>query len=453
MKKVIAMFLCAALIGTLMVGCSASKDSESDSVTKEGDAEDEATAEDEKQEGTTEEDATEGEVTIKILKAEGSQQEIWDEISEYYTANVKPNVTVEVECSDELDSILMTRINAGEAPDIFTTQPYVGVSKYAEYACDLADSGLAELLPEDILASGTTSDGKLCGLPFYGDAQGIVYNKGMFEQAGIEKVPETLEELAAACEKLQAAGFTPFFNAYGAHWVTFHIVSAFYSAEAANMGGVDALNTAIQSGELKFEDSEYMKNYLKVLNLTTQYGNTDVNVDFQDQYNAFALEQCAMVFQGNWYENSFNKLFDDASEIFEIGLFAPPVSEDDASTAKLLVSPAWNYMISNESEHYDECVEFLRWLIDDSKAQELFFGGITKLPLAGSANSSFQLNTSAKEYMNEGTYYTSAVLQAPTEFNGTVAGEWTQSYLLGEYADDSAALMDLTEIYKGTLAE
>ena len=45
----------------------------------------------------------------------------------------------------------------------------------------------------------------------------IFYNKTIFAEVGIE-VPETIDELEAACDKLVAAGYVPFALANGSKW-------------------------------------------------------------------------------------------------------------------------------------------------------------------------------------------------------------------------------------------
>ena len=56
---------------------------------------------------------------------------------------------------------------------------------------------------------------KILSIPFGGlSGCDIFYNKTIFAEVGIE-VPETIDELEAACDKLVAAGYVPFALANG----------------------------------------------------------------------------------------------------------------------------------------------------------------------------------------------------------------------------------------------
>lgn len=61
---------------------------------------------------------------------------------------------------------------------------------------------LGEKFDSRYLQLERSSDGHYYGLTYGGGILGIVYNKEMFEEAGIKEIPRTTDELAAACDKL-----------------------------------------------------------------------------------------------------------------------------------------------------------------------------------------------------------------------------------------------------------
>jgi raffinose/stachyose/melibiose transport system substrate-binding protein len=67
-------------------------------------------------------------------------------------------------------------------------------------------------------------NGKNYGVPIDLDGKYMVYNKSLFEKAGV-KVPTTLEELLASCDKLKAAGIQPIAlgNQFG--WPAIHYIT------------------------------------------------------------------------------------------------------------------------------------------------------------------------------------------------------------------------------------
>ena len=54
--------------------------------------------------------------------------------------------------------------------------------------------------------TSVTEDGHITGMPFLVQSHGFIYNKALFEQAGITELPTTLDELRTVCEKLTDAG-------------------------------------------------------------------------------------------------------------------------------------------------------------------------------------------------------------------------------------------------------
>jgi arabinogalactan oligomer/maltooligosaccharide transport system substrate-binding protein len=130
-----------------------------------------------------------------------------------------------------------TAAQAGNAPDILRTEVAWG----PEYAALGYTFDLTDLVTEEERASYleapfnyNTWGGRIWGLPQVTDAPAMLYNKALFEQAGLdpETPPATLEELAAAAEAIQALGteaepiygiatpfgvyaFQPFMWAYG----------------------------------------------------------------------------------------------------------------------------------------------------------------------------------------------------------------------------------------------
>ncbi len=52
-------------------------------------------------------------------------------------------------------------------------------------------------------------EGRFYGTPYRIDGKVFMYNRLLFEEAGVDFVPETWEEFFVACEKLNKAGITP----------------------------------------------------------------------------------------------------------------------------------------------------------------------------------------------------------------------------------------------------
>ena len=85
-------------------------------------------------------------------------------------------------------------------------------------------------------------DGKLYGVPANGYLSGIVYNKRLFEEAGVEKAPETWEELISSAKLLtnpakQQSGFGLLTGQWVDWWFEFFVWQAGGDLTAKNADG------------------------------------------------------------------------------------------------------------------------------------------------------------------------------------------------------------------------
>ena len=123
-------------------------------------------------------------------------------------------IEVNVERVDNINQLILTRIQAGDPPDIAVI-PQPGVIK------QIVDRGEGveltdDIVPADLIADMTPGtleagqiDGTQYGLMISMNVKSLVfYNKQAWEEAGYE-APETLDDLAALTEQIKSDGGTP----------------------------------------------------------------------------------------------------------------------------------------------------------------------------------------------------------------------------------------------------
>lgn len=163
----------------------------------------------------------------------GSDQEVaaLKKIAADFKAQRGATVKVELLPYDQIRTVVDRRLQANNAPDLFRVS-YTDVNGYAETGA-LADlSGYvdesfgSQFLPA--LWGAVNFEGVPIGVPHHTDTSALVYNKSLFEKAGITSVPDSLDtawtwdEFVAVLEKLKAAhpGVSPFafnYQLYGAY--------------------------------------------------------------------------------------------------------------------------------------------------------------------------------------------------------------------------------------------
>ncbi|MGX5697540.1 extracellular solute-binding protein [Agromyces soli] len=155
-------------------------------------------------------DDASGKTTLDLLVPSYSDntQGLWEDvISGFEEENPDIDVKLEVQSWDNLESVIATKIQGGEAPDIYNGGPFAGFA-----ADDL-------LYPaKDVVSSDTYSDfqdsfiknaevdGTAYALPLIASARALFVNNTLLEQAGVTAAPKTWDELLDASVKVSALG-------------------------------------------------------------------------------------------------------------------------------------------------------------------------------------------------------------------------------------------------------
>lgn len=211
---------------------------------------------------------------------------------------------------------------------------------------------------QEIIADLGSHDGEVNALGYVNNADGIIYNKTIFKEQGLE-IPETWDELIDVCEKLQAAGITPFYGTLADSWTTlpsFNGMGAF----AARDGFFDKMREAGEnvdpakspSFSVDFADIAEKQNTLYSYAQDGYRGRT-----YDDGNAAFARGEVAMYMQGIWALNPIKQ----ANPDIEAGIFPYPVS-DNPDDRVLVSGVDVAVMIGRDTPHMEEAKRFVDYL-------------------------------------------------------------------------------------------
>lgn len=149
-------------------------------------------------------------VRLEIMRQlTGSQSAVFQEICDSFTEETG----IEISCQtldNGYEEILRTRMAINDMPDIWDTHGWA-IRRYSEYLRPLEDQPYAGKINPLIRKGLEDEEGRLCALPVSMVTNGIVYNKTVLREAGIdpEKI-NTWEELTDAGRKLRDQGVIPF---------------------------------------------------------------------------------------------------------------------------------------------------------------------------------------------------------------------------------------------------
>ncbi|RXZ79408.1 carbohydrate ABC transporter substrate-binding protein [Paenibacillaceae bacterium] len=353
-KLSLALLTVVMLLSVILAGCSSS---------------------DNKPGNTDKDNASGKQVTIKMFQYKVEIAEQLSRMIKEYEA-LTPGVKIELETvggGADYNSTLRTKFNSSEKPDIFNNGGFSDLDLWVEHLEDFSDEPWAADLM-DIAKEPMTKDGKLYGQPLTLEGYGFVYNKDLFEQAGIEQLPKTLEELEAVAIKLQAVGITPFVNGYGEWWVLGNHLANIAFAHQPNPNEFIA---SLYDGSNQIPGNEIFDQWLDLFDLTLKYGGKNpLQTDYSTEISEFASGKAAMTQQGNWTQVAIMQTNPDIN----IGLLPMPINNDKEAMDKLPVGVPSNWVIHKNSPVKEEAKAFLNWMATSDIGQRYITEEFKSIP-------------------------------------------------------------------------
>jgi raffinose/stachyose/melibiose transport system substrate-binding protein len=229
-------------------------------------------------------------ITLTVLESQGWVYPAEQDLAKQFEAKTGIHIDYQIIPAANYFQVLDTKLNSGQGPDIFGGQS--GVSdlevqyNVTQNAVDLSNQEWVKR--EDPSALGqATLNGKVYGQEIWDIYSGywvIIYNKNIFQQAGITSVPATYNDFVADCAKIKALGINPIYEPIsdGWHQVLWYpeigarmqqLEPGIYdklNSNQATLASDSASNTAMsQINEL------YQKGYFGPTALSDQYANTE----------------------------------------------------------------------------------------------------------------------------------------------------------------------------------
>ena len=180
--------------------------------------------------------------------------EWWAEFeTTFEAANEDIDLNIEVISWNDITAQISSRIQTGEQPDILNISPfstYVGDDLLVPVDDYISDTVKANIIPSFYEAN--TVDGTVWALPILASVRCLFVNKDILAQAGVEAIPTTWEELAAACDAVLAncPGVIPLVQDWGnPHYGSLNEIFWPYFWSAGGEIVDDAGNLTINSAE------------------------------------------------------------------------------------------------------------------------------------------------------------------------------------------------------------
>lgn len=299
------------------------------------------------------------------------QAKVIKEAIEKYTEDTGVEVDVQFKGRSGQREGLQPALDANQTIDLFDEDVNRVNGSWGSYLLDLeelaadyeAEHGNATLFAIARNAYGQTHEDEeatLHCIPYQPSIFGFFYNKTLFDEAGIDTVPTTWEELDAVCAKLKDAGITPITadDAYMTSFIGYHLaryigqdgVKSLVMGEEVNGVTVTWDDERVLAAAESFADFAEKGYFSK--NITT-------NAYPAGQNQEFAPGDAAIVICGSWLPNEAKA---SVAEDLEWGYFnypSVPGGQDD-NTANNIANQV--LAINKKSEMAEEAFELIEYI-------------------------------------------------------------------------------------------
>lgn len=373
-KKLLSVVLTTAMLASLLAGCGGSSGSTSSS---SGDSSQGAT--DSAQSSSADTGTDSG-----AAAASGDVEEItwmfWDDLNatedlislgykdvlDRFNADYEGqyHVTAITTNLEEYYPKLNALVASGETPDVFIVSPGANLTDYVTPGVTADLTSILKDENPDWYASFSggvfdkqTYDGKIYAVPTNMAAACVFYNTEIFDEVGVA-VPTTYDELLAACDKIQAAGYTPITISAGTAWCLSMLAGYLCDRE----GGPDNLD-AINAGTGSWLDPTFLAAGEKMVELSQYFQRTAAGDTNDVATAAFYNGEAAMLIQGSWVIGQINGANPEFEDI--CGVFQFPGIPGGADPNRIIAKTD-SLAMSSKTEHKDACVALIKYFTDDT---------------------------------------------------------------------------------------
>ena len=307
-----------------------------------------------------------------ILDDGGVQDAI---IADFQEAN--PNVTVNrvpIQYAD-MQVTLPTAMGSGTGPDVvyFDVDPaslgtFIKADKVLSLEQAYEDYGWADRVFPWAQRRTTYFDERYA-VGHELETLGLIYNKKIFDELGLE-VPQTLDELEAAMATLKEDGrYVPMMLAAGpgGPWNAFHMMNAIAYATipmddiyAATPQGTGTYDQAWVDAFTRFDD------WNKAGYFPEQAGA----IDWDNHWAMFCAGEVAMLTQGTWLFNPISECETENPEGLDFEVAPWPVPEGDPFQAYVGLGSGWyvSSAVAEDPARQKAALDFVDALISDEAA-------------------------------------------------------------------------------------
>ena len=303
--------------------------------------------------------------TVKFLTC---RTDIVDTVYEDYKAKFKeiyPNITLEVEGVTDYEQDVLVRLTA----DDWGTMCLIPNITKAEFPNYFVPLGSYDTLSQNyLMLNDKTYDGQVYGIPCDANAQGIVYNKKVFEEAGITELPKTPDDFLAALQTIKdKTDAIPMYSNFSAGW-TMGAWDAYLGGSAT--GDADFMNVKLPHMKDPFAKRDDMTGPYAVYYIlyeATARGlieDDPTTSDWEGSKGMMNRGEVATMVLGSWAVSQMQGAGDNPDDV---GYMPFPITQADGKQYAT-AAPDYCYGVNINATNEEKLAAklFIKWLTEES---------------------------------------------------------------------------------------
>ena len=299
----------------------------------------------------------------------GLEKWVKETVEKYEAENPNVKIKTVLQPTDELIPAFQAAAQSRSGPDIqfFWAGTVTMEPVFNGYLAPISDYWSPEEIEMLAFPEELTWNGKVWAVSFYTTICPMVYNKEIFEKAGLnpENPPKTWDEYLVACEKIKKAGYVPFAigasGGFGFSWL--QIFAGMHLDSPADI-------LKVWVGQDKFTDLRYSDWFYKIEELVEKgYINEDAHTlnlwTANEQYFGGGKAATALLPSGT------ARLINEEILIDKVGIMKPPIFGDGKLAG---MNNIWrkNLGITEWSPHKEIAADFLKFTISEDRSRAMY---------------------------------------------------------------------------------
>jgi ABC-type glycerol-3-phosphate transport system substrate-binding protein len=276
-----------------------------------------------------------------------------------------PGITITYEGITNYADDIITRLTTGDWGDICMIPMQIDKNELKNYFVPYGDK--TELEKKYVMLNNYSFKNVVYGIPSVGNAQGIVYNKKVFNDAGITELPKTPDDFLAALQKIKDnTDAIPMYTNFAANWTmtawdAYITGSATGDPDYANNGLVHSKNPFEKRADMTGPYAVYYVLYEAVARGLTEEDPT--TTDWEGSKGLINNGQIGTMVLGSWSVVQMQEAGDHGEDI---GYMPFPITVDGKQYAS--AAPDYNYGININSSQDNQIASmlYIKWLTENS---------------------------------------------------------------------------------------